>query len=116
MTKRDSSKFVTTKENFKVPLPLKSSISSIFINKGEGRIIQILITDSLSPCFRNNIKVNISTGTRQKYIFNLNISKITIFALLSLYANNMSTFGASLVAQLVKNPPATWEIWVQSLG
>ena len=23
---------------------------------------------------------------------------------------------ASLVAQLVKNPPAIWEIWVQSLG
>ena len=23
---------------------------------------------------------------------------------------------ASLVAQLVKNPPAMWEIWVQSLG
>ena len=23
---------------------------------------------------------------------------------------------ASLVAQLVKNPPAKWEIWVQSLG
>ena len=23
---------------------------------------------------------------------------------------------ASLVAQLVKNPPAVWEIWVQSLG
>ena len=25
-------------------------------------------------------------------------------------------FGASLVAQLVKNLPAMWEIWVQSLG
>ena len=24
--------------------------------------------------------------------------------------------GASLVAQLVKNPPATWETWVQSLS
>ena len=24
--------------------------------------------------------------------------------------------GASLVAQLVKNPPAMWETWVQSLG
>ena len=23
---------------------------------------------------------------------------------------------ASLVAQLVKNPPATWETWIQSLG
>ena len=25
-------------------------------------------------------------------------------------------FLASLVAQLVKNPPAMWETWVQSLG
>jgi len=25
-------------------------------------------------------------------------------------------FGASLVAQLVKNAPAMWETWVQSLG
>ena len=25
-------------------------------------------------------------------------------------------FWASLVAQLVKNPPAMWETWVQSLG
>ena len=25
-------------------------------------------------------------------------------------------WGASLVAQLVKNPPETWETWVQSLG
>ena len=25
-------------------------------------------------------------------------------------------FSASLVAQLVKNPPAMWETWVQSLG
>ena len=24
--------------------------------------------------------------------------------------------GASLVAQVVKNPPAMWETWVQSLG
>ena len=24
--------------------------------------------------------------------------------------------GASLVAQLVKNPPAVWETWVRSLG
>ena len=39
MRKHDSSKFITTKENFKVPLPLKSVISSIFINKGEGKII-----------------------------------------------------------------------------
>ena len=25
-------------------------------------------------------------------------------------------FGTSLVAQLVSNPPAMWETWVQSLG
>ena len=25
-------------------------------------------------------------------------------------------FGVSLAAQLVKNPPAMWETWVQSLG
>ena len=25
-------------------------------------------------------------------------------------------YRASLVAQLVKNPPAVWEIWVRSLG
>ena len=25
-------------------------------------------------------------------------------------------FGASLVAQMVKNPPAMWETWVPSLG
>ena len=29
---------------------------------------------------------------------------------------SLQYFGASLVAQLVKNPPAMWEIWVQSLG
>ena len=29
---------------------------------------------------------------------------------------NMITHRASLVAQLVKNRPAMWEIWVQSLG
>ena len=28
----------------------------------------------------------------------------------------MEDSGASLVAQLVKNPPAVWETWVQSLG
>ena len=27
-----------------------------------------------------------------------------------------SIIGASLVAQLVKNPPAMWETWVRSLG
>ena len=28
----------------------------------------------------------------------------------------LSTFVASLIAQLVKNPPAMWETWVRSLG
>ena len=27
-----------------------------------------------------------------------------------------ATFPPSLVAQLVKNPPAVWETWVRSLG
>ena len=27
-----------------------------------------------------------------------------------------ATTGASLVAQMVKNPPAIWETWVRSLG
>ena len=30
--------------------------------------------------------------------------------------DHTSESGASLVAQLVKNPPAMWETWVQSLG
>ena len=29
---------------------------------------------------------------------------------------NYPVIKASLVAQMVKNPPATWETWVQSLG
>ena len=29
---------------------------------------------------------------------------------------NLCLTGASLVAQLIKNPPAIWETWVQSLG
>ena len=31
-------------------------------------------------------------------------------------ATHSSILWASLVAQLVKNPPAMWEIWVRSLG
>ena len=31
-------------------------------------------------------------------------------------AGGYFTIGASLVARLVKNPPATWETWVRSLG
>ena len=30
--------------------------------------------------------------------------------------NVFSGYKASLVAQMVKNPPAVWETWVQSLG
>ena len=28
----------------------------------------------------------------------------------------IATLGASLIAQLVKNPPAMWDTWVRSLG
>ena len=31
-------------------------------------------------------------------------------------ANVLIRYGASLVALLIKNLPATWETWVQSLG
>ena len=31
-------------------------------------------------------------------------------------ADFIVSYWASLVAQLVKNPPAMWETWVQSLG
>ena len=33
-----------------------------------------------------------------------------------LYLDLCFIFRASLVAQLVKNPPAMWETWVRSLG
>ena len=32
------------------------------------------------------------------------------------YASHSSIFGVSLVAQMVKNPPAMWETSVRSLG
>ena len=32
------------------------------------------------------------------------------------FTTALSLLGASLIAQLVKNPPAMWETWVQSLG
>ena len=32
------------------------------------------------------------------------------------YIQLQATVGASLIAQLVKNPPAMWETWVLSLG
>ena len=34
----------------------------------------------------------------------------------SFYLNVTIQHRASLVAQMAKNPPAMWEIWVQSLG
>ena len=33
-----------------------------------------------------------------------------------LFEDCLPTTGASLEAQLVKNPPTMWETWVQSLG
>ena len=33
-----------------------------------------------------------------------------------MFEGQLSTCGASLVAQLVKNSPAMWEAWVRSLG
>ena len=33
-----------------------------------------------------------------------------------LFEDCLPTTGASLVVQLVKNPPTMWETWVQSLG
>ena len=42
------------------------------------------------------------------HFFKLFIEFVTILLLFSLVA--------SLVAQLVKNPPAMWETWVRSLG
>ena len=32
------------------------------------------------------------------------------------FVHRLLPYRASLVAQLVKNPPAMWETWVQSLG
>ena len=34
----------------------------------------------------------------------------------ALNADTLSLYGASLVAQMVKNPPSMWETWVRSLG
>ena len=45
----------------------------------------------------------------------LNIYRKAAFPLF-LFVYNIKCFRASLVAQLVKNPPAMWETWVRSLG
>ena len=45
-----------------------------------------------------------------------NISKIPFFASVASLPECELHDLASLVAQLVKNPPAMWETWVQSLG
>ena len=34
----------------------------------------------------------------------------------ALHADTLPLYEASLVAQMVKNPPAMWETWVRSLG
>ena len=36
--------------------------------------------------------------------------------MMSEYILLFNSYGASLLAQLVKNPPAMWETWVLSLG
>ena len=36
--------------------------------------------------------------------------------LIQRFGGNLRKERASLVAQLVRNPPAMWEIWVRSLG
>ena len=43
------------------------------------------------------------------------ISRILILILMFNYSNSIQ-YWASLIAQLVKNPPAMWETWVQSLS
>ena len=35
---------------------------------------------------------------------------------MKVFSENNQEVRASLVAQLVKNPPAVWETWVRSLG
>ena len=35
---------------------------------------------------------------------------------ISIFILQFKLYRASLVAQLVKNPPAMWETWIQSLG
>ena len=47
--------------------------------------------------------------------FPLGLTSLTSLLSKGLYLNRLS-FRASLVAQLVKNPPAMWETWVPSLG
>ena len=39
-----------------------------------------------------------------------------LFSFLSAFSHFADKIWASLVAQLVKNPPAMWETWVRSLG
>ena len=44
------------------------------------------------------------------------ISSIIFYFLLPVFGIPFNWIWASLVAQLVKNPPAMWETWVRSLG
>ena len=46
----------------------------------------------------------------------VNKAEIDVFLELSCFFYDPLDVGASLVAQLVKNLPAMWETWVQSLG
>ena len=52
-------------------------------------------------------------------MFSLDYKKyacLTALLTSSFYLNVTIQHRASLVAQMAKNPPAMWEIWVQSLG
>ena len=52
--------------------------------------------------------------SRYMYGISKKKKKIPYVSFILIYCN--LTSGASLVAQLVKNPPALWETWIQSLG
>ena len=48
--------------------------------------------------------------------FRLNVKKERTFEAILKHFPQLLFFGASLVAQLVKNLPAIWKTWVRSLG
>ena len=51
----------------------------------------------------------------QIWQFNLK-SSVNLSKSLLLFESQFPDIGASLIVQMVKNPPAIWETWVQSLG
>ena len=51
----------------------------------------------------------------QIWQFNLK-SSVNLSKSLLLFESQFPNIGASLVVQMVKNPPAIWETWVQSLS